>query len=85
MNIVDLLQSPEKHIELMMSSVNYINSRLDTFYNTESERIDIQRNKEYLQIMLSKKFILENIKQEQLSYINEAIDKASSVLINNPQ
>jgi hypothetical protein len=85
MNIVDLLQSPEKHIELMMSSVNYINSRLDTFYNTESERIDIQRNKEYLEIMLSKKFILENIKQEQLSSINEAIDKASSVLINNPQ
>lgn len=85
MNIVDLLQSPEKHIELMMSSVNYINSRLDTFYNTESERIDIQRNKEYLEIMLSKKFILENIKQEQLSSINEAIDKASSVLIDNQQ
>lgn len=85
MNILDLLQSPEQHIERMLQSVNYINSRLETFYNTEPERVDIQRNKEYLEIMLAKDFVSDNIKSDQLILVQQAIDKASSVLLSNAQ
>lgn len=85
MNIIDLLQSPTQQIELMLDSVNYINSRLETYYNTEPERIDIQRNKEYLDIMLAKNSIIDNITPEQLLLVQQAIDKASSVLLNNAQ
>ena len=69
----------------MLDSVNYINSRLETYYNTEPERIDIQRNKEYLEIMLAKPSIIDNIKPEQLLLVQHAIDRAASVLLNNAQ
>ena len=80
---LDLLQSPEQHIQRMLQSVIYINSRLETFYNTELERADIQRNKDYLEIMLAKDFILNNIQSDQMVLVKQAIDKASSALLNN--
>lgn len=83
MNIINLLQSPEQHIKLMMFSVNYINSRLETFYNTEPEKIDIQRNKEYLELMLLREDIITNINPDQLVIINEAVDKANTALANH--
>jgi hypothetical protein len=85
MNIINLLQSPEQHIKLMMFSVNYINSRLETFYNTEAEKIDIQRNKEYLELMLLREDIITNINPDQLVIINEALDKANTALANHNQ
>lgn len=85
MNIINLLQSPEQHIKLMMFSVNYINSRLETFYNTEPEKIDIQRNKEYLELMLLREDIITNINPDQLVIINEAVDKANTALANHNQ
>ena len=83
MNIINLLQSPEQHIKLMMFSVNYINSRLETFYNTEPEKIDIQRNKEYLELMLLREDIITHINPDQLVIINEAVDKANTALANH--
>ena len=85
MNIINLLQSPEQHIKLMMFSVNYINSRLETFYNTEAEKIDIQRNKEYLELMLLREDIITNINPDQLVIINKAVDKANTALANHNQ
>ena len=67
----------------MMFSVNYINSRLETFYNTEPEKIDIQRNKEYLELMLLREDIITNINPDQLVIINEAVDKANTALANH--
>ena len=83
MNIINLLQSPEQHIKLMMFSVNYINSRLETFYNTEPEKIDIQRNKEYLELMLLREDIITHINPDKLVIINESVDKANSALANH--
>ena len=67
----------------MMFSVNYINSRLETFYNTEPEKIDIQRNKEYLELMLLREDIITHINPDQLVIINEAVDKANTALANH--
>ena len=67
----------------MIFSVNYINSRLETFYNTEPEKIDIQRNKEYLELMLLREDIITHINPDQLVIINEAVDKANTALANH--
>lgn len=80
-NILEDLENPQKHIPLMMDSVSYIEDRLSTYYGTDKEKDDIQRNLEYLQVMLSKSFIVSNLTQEQLLSINTAIDRASSILI----
>jgi len=80
LNLLNDLENPVKHIQLMMDSVLYINNRLETFYNTEKERADIQRNVDYLKIMLNKNFILQNINQSQLDQVNSAIDSGEAAL-----
>lgn len=79
-NFIDDLDNPVKHIERMMDSVVYITSRLETFYNTDQERQDIQRNIDYLKLMITKDFIVQNITESELSQVNSAIDNGEITL-----
>lgn len=83
MNQIELLQNPEQQIDLMLHSVQYIRSRLETFYNTTKEREDIERNKQYLELMISKTFILNKISPDILADIRLCIDEASTALTYN--
>jgi hypothetical protein len=78
-NIDDLFNS-EVQIKRMEDSVIYINNRLDTFYNTDQEKKDIARNVEYLEQMLSKKFIKDSISNEKRDLFLNAIERGKTVL-----
>jgi hypothetical protein len=82
-NITQDLYDFNKHFKLMNDSVTYIANRLESFYNTEEERTDIQRNLDYLKTMLNKDFISNGLSQDQLNLILSTIDKAQTTLFNN--
>lgn len=82
-NITQDLYDFNKHFKLMNDSVTYIANRLESFYNTEEERTDIQRNLDYLKTMLNKDFISNGLSQDQLNLILSTIDKAQTTLSNN--
>lgn len=70
----------EQKISAMIDSKNLVNQILDTYYGTEQEKEDIQRNIDHLNQALSNNEILSNLTSELLSSINDTILRSQGVL-----
>lgn len=80
--IIDINQGMtiEKKISAMIDSINLINNILDTYYGTDTEKADVQRNIDHLNQCLSNDEILSNLSSELLSSINDTILRSQGVL-----
>ena len=79
-DVINEILGLEKQIESMDDSVDYINNRLNTFYNTENEKIDIKRNIDHLKLLLSKPQIVDILSQDKIIFYNDAIHRGESVI-----
>lgn len=78
-NIDDLL-TPEKQLQSIIDSAEYIINRLSSFYDTEEERLDIQRNITHMELTLAKEAVLAIISENQLLSMNDVISTAKARL-----
>ena len=70
----------EKKISAMIDSKNLIDAILATYYGTDKEKEDVQRNVDHLTQSLSNQEILSNITEELLSSMNDTILRAQGVI-----
>lgn len=70
--------TPEKQIQSIDDSINYINNRLVSYYNTEQEKADIQRNLDHVNLMLSNESLLTLISEEKLLQYKDTIYQAEA-------
>lgn len=70
----------EKKISAMIDSKNLIDAILATYYGTDREKEDMQRNVDHLTQSLSNQEILSNITEELLSSMNDTILRAQGVI-----
>ena len=73
------LLTVEQQINSLDDSVNYINNRLSSYYNTEAEKNDIKRNVDHIRTLLLKDYIVSNLSPEQISNYRDSIHKGESV------
>ena len=64
----------------MIDSKNLIDAILATYYGTDREKEDMQRNVDHLTQSLSNQEILSNITEELLSSMNDTILRAQGVI-----
>jgi hypothetical protein len=80
---IDILNNgitTEQKISAMIDSRDLINNILDTFYGTDREKDDIQRNIDHLNQCLLNEEILSNLTPELLSSINDSILRSQGIL-----
>lgn len=70
----------EKKIAAMIDSRDLINQILDTYYGTDKEKEDVQRNLDHINQWLSNPEILSNLTEELLSSMNDTILRSQGVL-----
>lgn len=70
----------EKKISAMIDSKDLINNILDTYYGTDREKDDIQRNVDHINQCLLDAEILSNLSPELLSIMNNVILRSQGVL-----
>lgn len=72
--------SPETKVQSIRDSIEYIESRLETFYDTEQEKIDIIRNIKHAELYLSDNNLKQMIDNTTLIKYNNILHSAKSRL-----
>lgn len=83
MNTIDQINkliSIDQQIQSIDDSVDYIENRLSSFYNTTAEKEDLRRNIDHIKTLLNKDIIISKLSEDNIIAYRSVIDRGESVL-----